>query len=1078
MLTDLDKLIHELERSTLEEAAAPQFELADLFDKDQPSFIAVRGLANFWSNHSGVDFVQCMTDLVIGAHQQQHATNRGFMSFFSGKPKTTELVFVLVGNAQRIEVLLSLGDPVTTRTILQGIFPGIDLAPAPIADLVSYLEPYFRVKGMMSGIPSRKGSGKGQQSSGANAHYAEQVSSGLRQGDAQGMSQLERIIRGMYGATWAYVVKATPCERKLVVEERGENFEQLTSVSSQMRTQTQSTDTTTDKETENNTRSHTTTTGGETINYRAQYLMRLLECEVARLDQAVAAGFWTVTTYFGASQGEDALRLASLLTGTLGGSDSRPAPLRTHFCGRGKGQDFSTYLTSDEVATLIQLPREEVPGYAIHDFVRFDSDMPMSADTQAMLALGKIQQNGHDTNDSYRIALDDLTKHAVVVGVTGSGKTNTVMNILDRMVSINAPFLIIEPAKTEYRALRGAIANRKKLRIYTLGNETHAPFRLNPFECETSDDQEYVSILNHIDFLKNVFNAAFILYAPMPYVLETALHEVYEDKGWDLATGRNLRLDYADWKNRHLYPIFPTLTDLYHKIEDVTNRLRYDREIEQNIKAGLKARIGSMRLGAKGLMLDTARGVPMQELLAEPTLLEMEEIGSDEEKTFLMGLLLAKIYEFRRLQYQSNALPDRLHLIVFEEAHRLLKNTSTQVDSESSNMRAQAIETFTNMLSEIRAYRQGVLVAEQIPAKLAPDVLKNTNLKIVHRLIAQDDRESVGQTMNLNEEQKQHLGILVPGMAAVYAEGADHAYLVKMDPYKKKLHPLKNEQVQEIGRKEISVKRYYALQDMDRETYKLRRIFVYFDSPEARIYEKAGKILEQEGSRAIWANILLRAVHHHERLPDLLRVLKRQITSSETEAVLHMVLVRGCAETLAERGAYKSWRYVQVDRMRIALTQGLIMLAQASHPTPELIQLANRRYVEPFGKEYVGALKLRDGEQGPFAGCVHCPNPCAYRAEMRHLLSKGESKKINDALCDGRYETEQRYQLVARTAIGIAGRWLQNSTHVNTEERSIFVPEIAYCALLHTLYEHDYNEYEQEALAQLLNAYVLNAPLK
>src|SRR5262249_36864882 len=130
------------------------------------------------------------------------------------------------------------------------------------------------------------------------------------------------------------------------------------------------------------------------------------------------------------------------------------------------------------------------------------------------------------------------------------------------------------------------------------------------------------------------------------------------------------------------------------------------------------------------------------------------------------------------------------HLMVFEEAHRLLKNTNTSVDSEGSNMRAQAIEVFTNMLSEVRAYGQGVLVAEQIPSKLAPDVLKNTNLKIVHRLIAQDDRHSIGQTMNLSEEQQTHLGILTPGMAAVYAEGSDHAYLVRLENYKRNIAPI------------------------------------------------------------------------------------------------------------------------------------------------------------------------------------------------------------------------------------------------------------------------------------------------
>ena len=101
------------------------------------------------------------------------------------------------------------------------------------------------------------------------------------------------------------------------------------------------------------------------------------------------------------------------------------------------------------------------------------------------------------------------------------------------------------------------------------------------------------------------------------------------------------------------------------------------------------------------------------------------------------------------------------------------------------------------MISEVRAYGQGIVVAEQIPSKLAPDVMKNTNLKIVHRIIAKDDRESIGQTMNLNEEQQNHLGVLTPGMAAIYAEGADHAYLVRLENYKRNLSPLVEKEPQE-----------------------------------------------------------------------------------------------------------------------------------------------------------------------------------------------------------------------------------------------------------------------------------------
>ena len=70
---------------------------------------------------------------------------------------------------------------------------------------------------------------------------------------------------------------------------------------------------------------------------------------------------------------------------------------------------------------------------------------------------------------------------------------------------------------------------------------------------------------------------------------------------------------------------------------------------------------------------------------------------------------------------------------------------------------------FAGLLAEIRAYGEGLIIAEQIPAKLIPDVIKNTAVKIVHRLPARDDREAVGATMNLSPAQSPYLVTLRPG---------------------------------------------------------------------------------------------------------------------------------------------------------------------------------------------------------------------------------------------------------------------------------------------------------------------------
>lgn len=1076
MLNRLGKLIGTLERFQLEGSVPEEFEPADLFEEKEQVFFRIQGLADFWSHQAGSDFAQHMVDFVIGAHNQQQA----------------DLMLVMLGTPQNLSVFLSLGEEKTTRTILEGMFPGIVLETVAVQELPRLLPEHFLTKGLLTGIPSRKAFGM----DGAG-ELQNQRESRAGQPGKQDKSQLERIIRGMHGSTWAYMVQAYPRPRPKVVAERMKTVDLLTQVASRSRVQWQSTKQDSQQITTTESGSNTQTYSGDMVNYRAQYLNKLLERELERLDQAAAAGQWTVRAYFGAGNAADAQRLASLLLGTLAGTDSRPEPLRAFLCQKQGAflENYQTFLTSNELAMLIQLPREEAPGYALHDYVQFDVDFRAPASMN--VPLGHIQQNGRNTHDTFNISVDALTKHAVVVGVTGSGKTTTVMSLLDRVVEARRPFLVIEPAKTEYRSLRGALASRVPLRVYTLGNEMVAPFRLNPFEFETDDDPANISLLTHIDFLKAVFNAAFPLYAPMPQVLEEALHEVYEDKGWELASGTNRRL--PNWLERQNYPIFPTLTDLYNKVEIVTNRLGYHKEVESNVKAALKTRIGSLRIGSKGLMLDTARGIPMRELLATPVILELENIGNDDEKTFLMGLFLAKLYEYRRLQAATGTLPSGLqHLIVFEEAHRLLKNTETQVSSEGSNLRAQAIEVFTNMLSEVRAYGQGVLVAEQIPSKLAPDVLKNTNLKIVHRLIAQDDRQSIGQTMNLNGEQQIHLGVLDPGKAAVYAEGADHAYLVRLENYKQKLSPLVDEQLKQASHEYASVKAFQEVIDIEEYGVPLSPS----GGPDPALYQAAGRLLDSAKSQWLWANILLRLAANVGALNEILTRFSEQIEAEmpyllpdQHDTMLQMLLIRGSAETMRACGATFGWTYPQVEKLRALLTRGLLGLVTAyrliddevDRTTRGVLEQLRPEIKEQFEKEIRAAGEhlsqfidaygvLRKRRQGPFAGCVHCVARCFYRAEVNTLLSAKDKQWINNELTNAAHATlEARYTAVAKAAVSIAQNWAGEQLG---SPAGIHTRVIGFCASLHTIASMGFSEYEQSIAGNRLEQHLLNVEKK
>lgn len=429
----------------------------------------------------------------------------------------------------------------------------------------------------------------------------------------------------------------------------------------------------------------------------------------------------------------------------------------------------STPMNTEELSIVLNVPRQEVLGVSIREVAPFGVDYKVTAEADAVHLGHLVHKRAVNNSMPFALNHSTLQKHMFICGVTGSGKTNTCFTLLQ---NLDLPFLVIEPAKSEYRQLLSAMPD---LQVYTLGNEIIAPFRLNPFEFPQGGH-----LLGHIDNLKAVFNAAFPMYASMPYILEESIIEVYTDKGWDLATSQNIYISSNVDDRFHDY--LPTLQELFDKIEKVVAQKQYAQEQTMNIGAALKARLSSLLTGSKGLMLNTKRSTPLKSLLEGKVLLELKHIGDDDEKCFLMGLILSQIYEYRDVEGAGGS-PLR-HVILIEEAHRLLKRVPEYVSSEVGNTRGKAVETFSNVISEIRDYGESIVVVDQIPAKLTQDVIKNTNIKIVHRTLALDDRELVGNTIGLTPAQSNELPLLSVGQAVIHSEGADKPFLVQIEQRK------------------------------------------------------------------------------------------------------------------------------------------------------------------------------------------------------------------------------------------------------------------------------------------------------
>ena len=485
---------------------------------------------------------------------------------------------------------------------------------------------------------------------------------------------------------------------------------------------------------------------------------------------------------------QQARQLASAWAFPLDASEPGPAEYRHPF-------EYQTLLSSAQLAAYTHLPTVEAPGFWIEVIPRFDTSVT-GDDPGPRLALGTVVAHpagGHDGGPTppeaeaalagppYSVSVPALSRHLFIAGVTGSGKTNTSLRLLQGLHDQHVPFLVIEPAKREYRELAPALGGdpaaewpARELAVFTAASDEGTPLRINPFEVEAG-----TTVAEHIDLLRAVFAASFgDMWSPLPQVLEQCMLRAYRDRGWDLLSNQNHRL--ADGEDRAL--AFPTLRELAGTVDDIVGRLGFDPEARDRVRGSLATRISGLRAGSKGALFDTRTPLSMASLLGGSAILELERLADESDKAFLMGLLLIRLAEFRRGQ-QRAAGPDRVpgdvlrHVLVIEEAHRLLANVDPG-SADDNTARAQAVESFSNLLAEIRAYGQGIVVVDQVPTKLAPDVVKNTNLKIAHRIVEEADRRVLAGSMSMSDSQMAALASLARGEAAVFGDGDDAPILV------------------------------------------------------------------------------------------------------------------------------------------------------------------------------------------------------------------------------------------------------------------------------------------------------------
>ena len=504
------------------------------------------------------------------------------------------------------------------------------------------------------------------------------------------------------------------------------------------------------------------------------------------LSRSQNGGFWRVRVLAGGASAAAAAAAAAMLCAASDlhdlpyvlaprpGTESLDAALRAD--GRDQQGNRTPFTASTELlVALTRPPARELPGVRLTQPHTFDvTPEHDGADPGAGLHLGAVLDEALAEVADLTLRTESLNRHAFVCGATGAGKSHTIRHLLEQASRARIPWLVIEPAKAEYALIAARLAELgQQVFVLRPNHPDRPPAGMNPLQPAAG-----FPLQTHVDLLRALFLASFEPFEPFPQILASALTRCYEECGWDLTLGEPVQPGHQ--------PRYPTLDDLQRVAEATVNEIGYGPEVASNVRGFIKVRLASLRLGTTGSFFSSGHPIDFRALRERNVVLEIEDVGDDTDKAFFMGAVLMRLAEELRVASHAGTLaPGLAHLTVVEEAHRLLRRPAPG----ASGTAAHAVEMFAALLAEVRAYGEGLIIAEQIPSKLIPDVIKNTAVKIVHRLPAADDRESVGATMNLDEAQSRYLVTLRRGEGAAFADGMDHPVLVLVPPVKASPQP-------------------------------------------------------------------------------------------------------------------------------------------------------------------------------------------------------------------------------------------------------------------------------------------------
>lgn len=403
-------------------------------------------------------------------------------------------------------------------------------------------------------------------------------------------------------------------------------------------------------------------------------------------------------------------------------------------------------ITADEAASFFRLPvgSEKInAGYNVNEASKTSRTYSKNLINAGDIELGILRSSS--SNDTIGLSLKDLAKHMLIVGTPGSGKTTFSVGLLDRLwKEHHIPFLVIEPAKNEYRAL---IQSIPELQVFTPGKNFISPFVFNPFVPPKN-----VKLETYKSTLKTAFAAGVSMSTPLDKIFEDTINNCYSDFRW---------LDSYTIANKG--KIF-NITDFIKCFQETFDEIGYTGDAKNIGRAGI------VRLKSLVNLFDNYFSIPIEDILTKPTIIELAAIENSDQKALIIALLLLSILAYVNANYVGEG---GLHnFILLEEAHVLL-DSSTNAGEGSANPAAIAQGLVKRMLAEIRSYGVGLGIADQSPRKVGIDIVALTDIKVAFRLVESQDKQILADSTSMTDIQTTRLAKLKPGECYLFFNKLD-----------------------------------------------------------------------------------------------------------------------------------------------------------------------------------------------------------------------------------------------------------------------------------------------------------------